>query len=216
MRTQHRGDASAPPPKRSPQQGLHAAMLSAPLSRSTQYRLLVCLLLLTGLLLAGAGVFPASAQPSTRTVDDTIQRYGWVNGGIGTGRTGIARSVAGGVPVGDRLFVGGRYVGTKEFDISLAPTSSPSASNWDAGPLVGLVGQGRWGHLSLASGVAVVGGQRPDESESKSLTLGIPLNLQAFFTPIRYVGIGAQGYANVNADDNLLGVSLQVQVRIPQ
>lgn len=189
-------------------------MFASFLSQTTRHRLFTCLFLLTGLFGTGAGVLPASAQQSAPIDEDTTHRYGWVNGGLGTGRTGLGLSLAGGVPVGHRLFVGGRHVRTTEIEISLGPTSSPSAKTWDAGPLVGLVEQGRWGHLSLASGVTVVGGRRPDDPEPKSSTLGVPLDVQAFFTPIRSVGIGVHGYANVNPDDNMLGWSVQVQVRI--
>lgn len=189
-------------------------MFALPLNRTARHRLLVCLFLVTGLLATGAGVLPASAQQSAPIGDDTTQRYGWVNGGVGSGRTGLGLSVAGGILVGDRLFVGGRHVRTTEFDLL---ESGPSATTWDAGPLVGVVvKQGRLGQLSLGSGIAVVGGRRPDEPESKSSTLGIPLDVQALFTPIRYLGIGLHGYANVNPNDNVLGVSLQLQVRVPQ
>lgn len=44
-------------------------MLPTALNRTTQYRLLVCILLLAGLLVAGTGVVPASAQPSASPGD---------------------------------------------------------------------------------------------------------------------------------------------------
>jgi len=46
-------------------------------------------------------------------------------------------------------------------------------------------------------------------------TIGVPVDVQAFFTPIRYLGVGVHGYATVSPDANLLGVSLQGQVRFP-
>lgn len=187
-------------------------MFALPLNRTTRRRRLVCGVLVAGLLATGAGVLPASAQRSAPARDDTTHRYTWINVGPGAGRTGIGPSVAGGVPIADRFYAGGRYVGRGELDIF---GSGPSATTWDAGPLFGLVEQGRWGHLSLASGVTVVGGRRPDKPGTKSSTLGIPLDVQAFFTPIPYVGIGVHGYANANAGDNLLGWSLQLQVRLP-
>lgn len=53
-------------------------MLSTSLPHSTQYRLFVCLLLLAGLLLAGAGVIPASAQqPDSVEVDTTGPDSTW-------------------------------------------------------------------------------------------------------------------------------------------
>lgn len=189
-------------------------MFALPLNGTVWHRLLVCLFLLTGLLATGAGVRPASAQQSAPIDDDTTQRYGWVNGGVGSGRTGLGLSIAGGVPVGDGLFVGGRHVRTTEFDLL---ASGPSATTWDAGPLAGFViAEGRYGQMSLGGGIALVGGRRPDEPGVKSSTLGIPLDAQAFFAPSRYVGVGIHGYANVNPDDNLLGVSVQLQARIPR
>lgn len=87
------------------------------------------------LLATGAGVLPVSAQQSAPTGDDTTQRYEWGNGGFGSGRTGVGLSIAGGVPIGARFFVGGRHVRTTEFDLL---GSDPSATTWEAGPLVGV------------------------------------------------------------------------------
>ncbi|MFB6230042.1 MAG: hypothetical protein ABEL04_02705 [Salinibacter sp.] len=188
-------------------------MFALPLNRTTQHRLLTCLFLLAGLLAVSAGVLPASAQQSASGSDEATHRYGWLNGGVGIGRTGLASSVTGGAPVGDRVFVGGRYTQTKELNIL---STGPVAAIWDAGPLVGLFEQGRWGHLSVASGATVVGGQRPDDPGTRSITLGVPLDAQVFFTPLRYVGVGVHGYANVNPGDNMLGWSLELQVRLPQ
>jgi hypothetical protein len=101
-------------------------------------------------------------------------------------------------------------------DITLAFIPIPSETTWDIGPIVGFVEQGRYGHLSLGSGITMVGGRRFDESGSKPLTFGVPLDVQAFFTPFRYVGLGVHGYANVNPDDNMLGWSLELQVRFPR
>lgn len=187
-------------------------MLSGLRNWLTDYSPVICLALGASLLAVGT----ASAQESMRSANDTTRGYTWGNGGIGAGKTGLGLSVVGGVPVGSHLFAGGRYVRTEEFNISLGPTTPPSAEIWEAGPLVGFVAQGRYSHVSVGSGIALVGGRRPDERESNPSTVGLPLDVQAFFTPTRYLGIGLHGYATVSPEENLLGVSLQLQIRISQ
>lgn len=183
------------------------AMFAPSLPRTTRHRLLICLLLLTGLLAAGAGVHSASAQQPVFETQDT-QRYLWVNGGLVAGRTGIGVSVAGGIPFGNRAFSGARYV-------KMAKILS-SENVWDAGPLVGLSGQGRYGHFSLGTGLVVVGGDRPAIENDKLPTLGVPVDVQLFLTPFRSLGIGLHGYANVNPGQNLLGVAVELHIRASQ
>lgn len=160
--------------------------------------------------MAGVSGRPAKAQG---TAPDESQKYGWVSGGVGLGRLGLAGSVAGGAPIGYGVFVGGRCTRTEELDIL---GTSPVGTFWEAGPLVGLVEQGRWGQVSLATGVAVVGGSNPDEAGTRPSTLGLPLDVQIFFAPIRHLGIGVHGYTNVNTGDNMPGWSVQLQIRLPQ
>jgi len=182
-------------------------MFASSLPRTTRHRLLLCLFLLTGLLAAGTGVIPVSAQRPVFETQDT-QRYAWVNGGLVAGRTGIGIGVAGGIPFGNRAFSGGRYVRmTKIFS---------SENVWDAGPLVGLTGQGRYGHFSLGTGLVVVGGDRPATENDKLPTLGVPVDVQLFLTPVRSLGIGLHGYATVNPGQNLLGVALELHIRASQ
>lgn len=154
----------------------------------------------------------ASAQQSAPSSADTSRRYVWLNAGVGGGRTGVGPSVSAGAPVTDRFYGGIRYIHTTELEIL---GSGPSGVTWAATGIVGLFKQGRWGHLSLASGIAVVGGRRPHDRDAKPSTLGFPVDAQAYFTPLRYVGFGVHGYANVNPGDNLLGCSVELQVRIP-
>ncbi len=182
-------------------------MFAPSLPRTTRHRLLICLLLLTGLLAAGAGVHSASAQQPVFETQDT-QRYLWVNGGLVAGRTGIGIGVAGGIPLGDRAFGGGRYV---------RMTKILSSENvWDAGPLVGLTGQGRYGHFSLGTGLVMVGGDRPTTQNDKLPTLGVPVDVQLVLTPLPNLGIGLHGYANVTPGQNLLGVALELHIRASQ
>ncbi len=49
-------------------------MFALPLSRTTRYRLFICLLLLAGLLVAGSGVLPAAAQQPDSSEADSMNR----------------------------------------------------------------------------------------------------------------------------------------------
>jgi len=160
-------------------------MMRVPVRRTTLLRLLACLGLLGGLLAMDGGVLPASAQP----IKFALQS--------GEGPASV-----------------------RETEAQQSPGPSPSPSR-------------RYGQVALASGVVAVGGQRQDEQKSGASepgctffcsieyqmrpvrTIGMPVDVQAFFTPIRYLGVGVHGYATVSPDANLLGVSLQGQVRFP-
>lgn len=168
-------------------------------------------------------------QPSAPT-PAPAHRYGWASGGLGGGRTGLGPSLAVGVPLTEHMFLGGRYVHTEE----LVFFSSPAPTTWDIGPLIGVLAQGRYGQFSVASGLVAVGGRRRAEQKSGTgdpgctffcsieyemrpvRAVGVPVDIQAFFTPIRYLGVGVHGYATVSPGQNLLGASLQLQVRIPR
>ena len=176
-----------------------------------------------------ACVRPALAQQPADSETAPSPRYGWASGGVGGGRTGLGPSVAVGLPVGKHIFLGGRYVHTEE----LVFFSSPTPATWDVGPLLGVMAQGRYGQVSLASGVVAVGGRRQDGQKSGAAdpgcilfcsteygmrpvrAIGVPVDIQAVFTPVRYLGIGLHGYATVSSGENLLGASLQLQVRFP-
>lgn len=188
-------------------------MFAYPLDRPTRYRLLICLLLLTALLAAGAGVFPVPAQNRTGEADDGPPRYIWINGGVGGGQNGMGTSVAAGVPVTSHHFLGLRHVYTEELRLF---GDDPPNSTRDVGFLGGFVEQGRYGHISLGSGLSIVTGRRSAERSSAFPTLCVPIDLQAVFSPVRYLGIGVHGYATVTRQKNLIGAFLQLQVRIPQ
>ena len=61
------------------------------------------------------------------------------------------------------------------------------------------------GYFSIATGISRVSGP-PIES-----TFGIPVDVQLFYTLTSYAGIGLQGFADFNKEQNLYGVLLCMQ-----
>lgn len=194
-------------------------------------------ILLAVVLLPGPAT-PVAAQSDADTTSSDFERYWWVTGGIGVGGFGTGYAVTGGVPLTDHVFFGGRFTSFKEVR-GLFPSVSPREKIWNVGPLVGiLLTQGRYGQLSLASGL-VMGAKRrrtqpkpPEEQPDpcgwfcttetrydteKVFRAGIPLNTQFFFTPIRFVGIGLEtGFTVMLPKANpALDLSVQVTVRLP-
>jgi len=91
---------------------------------------------------------------------------------------------------------------------------------WDFGLLYG---RSRWsetGMVSVAMGLALVGGERDSTSllgpsppsESLPLSPGIPVEVQAFGHLMRIGGIGAYGFLNVNPEKSFAGLSLSLQL----
>jgi hypothetical protein len=168
--------------------------------KATEYFLLI------GLFLVGMGN-PAAAQGTSSTSASDSKQYWWATGGVGTGWAGVAQMATVGIPITKRAFIGGRFI------TSTSSLTGPRFSMWNAGPLAGLVRQGRYGQVSLLSGI-VMGVERhgyerpirpPDcpascqdtefeiETENTStVRTGIPVNAQFFLTPIRYVGMGLE------------------------
>ena len=73
----------------------------------------------------------------------------------------------------------------------------------------------RYGHVALASGLATVtldpcdGSRRPSRS---CTTLGIPLVAEAAVQPLPILGVGIQGFANLNTKGSFAGVGMFLQV----
>ncbi len=71
-------------------------------------------------------------------------------------------------------------------------------------------------HLSAGIGIGGVWGSYgvgPSGSYREGLpfTVGVPVELQAFFRPLRFLGIGGYGFANINSAKSIAGAGLGVQ-----
>jgi hypothetical protein len=85
---------------------------------------------------------------------------------------------------------------------------------WDIGILYGLATNPSHTQAAVGIGVALVGGKSeesllPDNAIKKRI--GLPIELQLFFRPIRFVGMGLYGFANINSEKSFVGVSLSLQ-----
>jgi hypothetical protein len=103
----------------------------------------------------------------------------------------------------------------------------PAESVWDAGLLYGSRGGQEKGYWSASGGLALVGGTRRGQYLGPScsgcwlsaryraerfLTLGIPAEVEAVWTPHRSFGVGAVGFANVSPARSFAGGALQVKI----
>ncbi len=167
-----------------------------------------------------------------------VSSYMWMAGGVGGSGIGVGASAVVGVPVTDYIAIGGRGA-VSEFVLWELFGTRPDVyidRMWDAGPLVGLRLQGRYGQLSLASGVVGVRGRRKtlesvrytgglggfcifcEERIYKTTrfwTVGLPIDAQVFLITSPHFGLGFHGYMTVTPRENMWGVSLQLVARGP-
>ncbi len=74
---------------------------------------------------------------------------------------------------------------------------------------VGVSDVGRWHRTAVAAGPALVSGvRRVDGSWDRFFTGGVVVSAQAFFTPIRELGVGLDLFAHVNPVESGLGLTL--------
>ena len=165
-------------------------------------------ILLTMAILPWLSLSTASAQDSSRG--------GYrVHGGIGYSTFGWALGVGGSYEIDDNLF-SARYLYTEEFELF---TPIPRQSIWEVGVLYGPTMRSRTSFLSIAGGVSLVSSttrgkylrntnefflRRIHESVSRS-TIGLPIEVQAFWTPSSFVAFGIYVFGNMNTQRSFGG-----------
>jgi hypothetical protein len=149
--------------------------------------------------------------------DSARARPLWVTAGIGPG---------GDEEIGDLLGVGasvafehrpGRIVVARTTyleEFCLFGCARPG--RWlEVGALYGVAAHSRWVGLSLAGGVALLSG-RPVEnfvsSRGRVTTVGVPLEAQLHLRPLRWLGVGVTGAANLSSAGVLPWVFAGVQL----
>jgi len=96
---------------------------------------------------------------------------------------------------------------------------------WDTALLYGFSLKPSLFHVSAGIGIAVVGGWRcetcglhlfgdtgNDEKTKIGPRIGLPLELQVFFRPLSFLGIGLYGFADINAARSFAGVTFCLQI----
>jgi hypothetical protein len=159
--------------------------------------------------------------------------FGIGGGGMGSGTDAISARAALMLGQGRNGSITIRTAAVEEFDL-FGPV--PAEGVWDLGVLYGRQTRGKWGYVSAAAGVALVGGMRrgdripgtspPCESydvlgcllvamftpvryeEKPFQTVGIPVELEAGFTFTRVLGLNASAWANLNRERTVTGLSV--------
>ena len=196
------------------------------LSMPGQATLRVLLLLVVGsLFVAGAApaqvtsnghesrsLFVAEAAHAPATSNGRESRF-WIGSGLGFGVLPIVQ--------GPYLAFTGNLNATFLFGRNLVSTRTAGSidlvgnSFYDVGLLYGRVlSQGAF-FASVGAGVAYVEGTRSEffsDSEELFATIGLPLEVQLFVRPFRFIGVGIYGFANVNREQNFTGATLSLQI----
>lgn len=146
----------------------------------------------------------------------------WLNTGIGGGGYGIASGTILSFQW-DKMIFSIRTAGTSDFYFDEAPDVTRNAG--DIAILYGKCSKSKYGFSSISVGIAYVMGtksikyyefngtceiERHRKREYK--TLGIPVEIQLFFTPFSFMGIGLYGFGNFNKEIIYEAVLLCIQI----
>jgi hypothetical protein len=167
---------------------------------------LICLIALT--------VFSVNSY-SQDTSGSVEESHYWLNMGFGISTVDMSGGAGFSCQTGKRL-ISIRYTHNEDFAF-LEPVKE---SVWDVGVLYGIIRKSNYGLISASAGISIVGGydrgERIDFTDSYEkknfLTFGVPLEVQLFFTPFDYVGVGINGFANLNPKKTFTGVLLCLQI----
>lgn len=144
----------------------------------------------------------------------------WLNVGIGGSSFGLSAGLSYSLVSDNRLY-SVRGIHNTEFNI-LGP--EPDETVWDLGVLYGVFKKTPNSLVSISAGLAVVGGINRGEFEYSSgwfdshyekntfLTAGVPFEAQLFWRPLKVLGIGLYGFANLNPEKSFSGGMLSLQL----
>ena len=108
--------------------------------------------------------------------------------------------------------------GSHHFAIRAMGAADPFGEGADEfgeiGVLYGRAAKRRWGHAAVAAGLAITGfGACPGRAIAGGChTLGVPLVAEAALRLASVVGVGAQGFANLNSKSVYGGLALFLQL----
>jgi hypothetical protein len=138
--------------------------------------------------------------------------YYWLNFGLGAGSIGEE----GGIAINANL--------SYQFDSNLLSLRTVGngelfgKSMTDYGVLYGRSLSQNSLFVSVGAGLAMVEGSishglfSDEEPEAIGPVLGIPLEVQLFWRPLSFLGIGIYGFANINQEESFTGATLNLQL----
>jgi hypothetical protein len=154
--------------------------------------------------------------------------HNWINGGIGVCSFGLSSGANFSHQSGKKL-ISVRATYNEELNI-FGP--SPSEQAWDVGVMYGRIAKSKYGFASISAGLGLVNGVKrgryiDDDFQGRYgwfaividryekidfLTLGIPAEIQAFWTPFSKLGIGITLYGNFNPEKSFAGLLVSIQI----
>lgn len=158
-------------------------------------------------------LFVAEAAQAPATSNGRDSRF-WIGSGLGVAALTIADEQGiFGVAAGNlnATYQYGRTLVSARVTLATLPFG-PIYS--DVGLLYGRVlSQGSF-FASVGAGVAFVEGNYVGVGDNEDLfsTIGLPLEVQLFARPFRFIGVGIYGFANVNPEQSFLGATFSVQI----
>ena len=139
----------------------------------------------------------------------------WVNAGVGRASVGPALGLGLSYRSGSHI-ASARLLGGGPFDL-FGPGYGTDVA--EISFMYGRAGGGALGGRSISAGVGLVSGEHRREGgrfspqvEEFGPTVGIPIEAQFIFSPIRFLGVGVTGFANLNTEASFAGALLSLHL----
>jgi hypothetical protein len=102
---------------------------------------------------------------------------------------------------------------SEEFKICVFGPCSPPDNNYEFAALSGIAYRSRYFLASITGGLSYVFGDRYyGNTKNNFQRIGLPIDTQLFFRFSSYVGIGIEGFANINSGHSFAGALFCLQI----
>ena len=160
-------------------------------------------------------LLPLSANGMAAQVPEQRSDAFWVSAGVGRASVGLASGLGLSYRSGPHL-VSARLLGGGPVDPFGTRTGTDVG---EISIMYGRAGGGAVGVRSISAGVGLVSGEHrrrgggfSPQVEEFGPTVGIPIEAQFIFSPIRFLGVGVTGFANLNAEASFAGALLSLHL----
>lgn len=170
--------------------------------------------------IAGLLVLVRPSGKAQSEIDSSSGRLGWVTVGGGYGG---GKNFSGGGGSATASYLDGKNLYSVRFlvlgSIAVDPTPNPlegelkSKGASDLSALFGLAHKGSLLFLSASTGLGIVWiTEKGPFGQRRTTTIGVPLEVQVYFTPLRVLGIGVSFSGNINGRRSYGGVFAGLQI----